>query len=271
MPTLPLDVARVGDVLGEYGVRLLVIDPLMAYLGADVNSHRDQDVRRALAPLARLAEEYRVAVVLVRHLNKGGGSALYRGGGSIGIVGAARFGYTVGRDPEVDNRRVMASTKANLAIEPPALGFELIDANGYARVEWHGTVNHSADDLLRGDEDLDDRQDAARWLQSYLADNGGEAEAIDVLKAGEKVGFSKDALKRAKRRARVESRKAAMDAGWMWVLNLEERTKSAKSAGATPLPPSLPSGAPFAQREGPMSRASAGDARPATNHRQETP
>lgn len=232
MPALPIDVELLGDLIGEHGIRFVVIDPLMAYLGSDVNSHRDQDVRRALAPLARLGEVHSAAILLVRHLNKGAGSALYRGGGSIGIVGAARFGYMVARDPEDERRRVLASTKANLAVQPPALGFELVDKDGYARIEWHGAVSHSADDLVRPeDEDSDDRNDAAAWLRSYLADNGGEAEAEAVLKAGVKVGFTKDTLKRSKKRAHCVSRKEAMDAGWMWVLKPEGSTKGAKGAG----------------------------------------
>ena len=66
----------------------------MAFLGATANSFRDQDVRRALAPLARLAETLGAAVIIVRHLTKNSaeGNPLYRGGASIGIIGAARSG-----------------------------------------------------------------------------------------------------------------------------------------------------------------------------------
>ncbi|MGS2618329.1 hypothetical protein ACVCAH_27945 [Micromonospora sp. LZ34] len=71
---------------------------------------------------------------------------------------------------------------------------------------------------------------------------GGEAEANDVYKAGDKAGFSKDTLKRAKRRARVKSEKDHFDAGWMWRLaDDEESTKGAKSAQSETLLPSLPS------------------------------
>ncbi len=79
--------------------RSAVVDPLTAYLGAEVNAHRDTDIRRALFPLGRLAEETGAAVLVVRHLNKGGSSnPLYRGGGSIGIIGAARSGLLVAKD-----------------------------------------------------------------------------------------------------------------------------------------------------------------------------
>src|SRR3954462_8930130 len=73
----------------------------MAYLDRRVNASRDQDARQALAPLAVLADKVGVAVVVVRHLTKTGGeNALYRGGGSIGIIGTARSGLLAATDPE---------------------------------------------------------------------------------------------------------------------------------------------------------------------------
>ncbi len=69
-PTLPDDLPRIEAAVRDHGVVLVVIDPLMAYLSAQVDSHRDQDVRRVLHPLARMAESTGAAVVVIRHLNK---------------------------------------------------------------------------------------------------------------------------------------------------------------------------------------------------------
>ncbi len=101
----------------------------MAYLAGDVNAHRDQDIRRALHVLSGLAERPGCCVIVLRHLNKsGGGNALYRGGGSIGIIGAARAGFMCGRDPddETGARRVFANIKMNIAPEPPSLAYWLV-------------------------------------------------------------------------------------------------------------------------------------------------
>jgi hypothetical protein len=93
------------------------------------------------------------------------------------------------------------------------------------RFRLNGECDRSVHDALRdgrGGADPDDRAeraDAAAWLTTYLADNGGEAEAADVLRAGERIGFSKDVLKRAKAKAKVRSRKNGMDAGWMWAIS----------------------------------------------------
>ena len=89
-----------------------------------MNSNRDQDVRRALTPLKRMAERTGAAVVLVRHLNKTpGGNPLYRGGGSIGIIGAARSGMVVGKHPDDEELRVLAGQKNNLSLSPESLAY----------------------------------------------------------------------------------------------------------------------------------------------------
>jgi hypothetical protein len=89
--TLPDDIDKVRDATRILGAKFIIIDPLMAYLSPEVNAHRDQHVRRALAHFSALAEEFNCAVVVIRHLTKDDkGKAMYRGGGSIGISGAAR-------------------------------------------------------------------------------------------------------------------------------------------------------------------------------------
>src|SRR5262249_22936941 len=118
IPSLPENLPELERAIRDRHAELVVIDPLMAYLGGGVDAHRDQDVRRALAPLAKMVERTGAAGLAVRHLNKGGasgGNPLYRGGGSIGIIGAARSGLLVARDPDDPERRVFAVTKSNLA------------------------------------------------------------------------------------------------------------------------------------------------------------
>jgi hypothetical protein len=155
-PVLPDDLGDVKQAICRVGALLVIVDPLMAYLSGDVNAHRDQDVRRALRQLASLAERSGAAVLVVRHLNKVGGSnPIYRGGGSVGIIGAARSGLLVAKDPENEDLRVLASTKANLGPEAPSLGYRLAGVydpqgvlDGVARVEWLGEHAASATQLL---------------------------------------------------------------------------------------------------------------------------
>jgi hypothetical protein len=223
---IPDDLAAIESVISEHGVVLVVIDVLMAYLNGDVNSHRDQDVRRALHPVATMAERTGCCVIVLRHLNKAPGlNAVYRGGGSIGIVGAARAGFMVGLDPSDDTgkRRVLAPVKCNLGAEPPALAYRLVldDLHGCARVIWDGVSEHRASGLLAepGDpEERTERDEAAAWLTGYLTDHGGEARAGDVFKAGRADGHAERTLKRARARAGVTSTPAGFGQGTVWRL-----------------------------------------------------
>ena len=202
-----------------------------------------------------MADELGVAVILVRHLSKSGGNnAIYRGGGSIGIIGAARLAFTFGRDPEDETRVIVAATKANITVMPDSLAYRLTndDEFGCARVEWDDSpVLISATDLLHASQesadDRDERNDAGGWLKSYLLDNDGEAPAPDIFKAGKAVGYSERTLQRAKKRAGVLSEKADFDAGWMWRFispKPEGDTKATKASTPRALSPSSPSVSP---------------------------
>ena len=98
----PTHLPELNTVLGHTHARFAILDPIMAFLDNTVLSNDDQSVRRALAPLAQLAEHHGCTIAMVRHLNKRSGTrALYRGNGSIGLVAfSCRTAWLVGRDPE---------------------------------------------------------------------------------------------------------------------------------------------------------------------------
>jgi hypothetical protein len=224
LPVLPADLLYVRSDIQRIQAKLIIVDPLTAYLGAECNSHRDQDCRRALHPLAVMAQQTGAAVLVVRHLNKAsGGSPLYRGGGSIGIIGAARSGLLVARDPENSDRRILASTKCNLAKLPGSLSFDLNQAdNGALRVGWIGQSHHTAETLLaapRDDEDRDAVQEAVEVLRSIL-----EAEPLpadQVKRESRKAGIQERTLWRAKSALGVVPRKKGFQGVWYWYLPVQ--------------------------------------------------
>jgi hypothetical protein len=227
LPVLPLDVGYIRQAARRVSAKLVIIDPLAAYLGHETNTHRDQDIRRALFPLAELAQETGAAVIVVRHLNKATGSSpLYRGGGSIGIIGAARSGLLVARDPDNPDKRVLASTKCNLAKLPPSIAFELSTAeNGALRVLWGADSSHTAETLLavpRDEGDRDAVQEAVEALKSILKD--GAMPAADVMKEARRAGISDRTIDRAKALAGIRtSREGFGSAGrWVWTLRPAE-------------------------------------------------
>lgn len=150
---------------------------------------------------------------------------MYRGGGSIGIVGAARAGYLVARDPDDPDTRVLACVKSNLAREPESLSYRLESTPGshVAHVVWTGASVHDAAGLLRvnldGDgEETDARTTAERWLTDYLLDHGGAAKASDVMKAAKADDIAERTLRRARERigARVERKGFGQGAVWTY-------------------------------------------------------
>lgn len=211
----PRDTELVAQVCAEMGATLLVIDPLSAHLERSVDSHNDASVRSALAPLQEAARRHGFAVLLVRHLNKSGGSkAIYRGMGSIGVIGAARVGLIVAEDPtdpapQGERRMVLATHKNNVSQWAPSLAFRIVDSpeHGAGVVEWEGPVELRADDLFepvkRSSSPV--QNDAESFLMAALS--GGERLRNEVYEEGENLGITSSALDRARRRLSVAFRR----------------------------------------------------------------
>ena len=137
----------------------------------------------------RWRKRHGAAILVLRHLNKStGGPAVYRGGGSIGIVGAARSALVVGVDPDDETRNVLAVTKANLAPLAPSLAYRIVDRDGAGAIEWQGTTDHTASQLLAAPTSEEDRSasgDAKAFLRDLLA--GGPVLAKGRSAAGARV------------------------------------------------------------------------------------
>jgi len=234
---LPRDLHHIEKAIREHGITLVIIDPLMAFLGG-VDSHNDQSVRRALHPISKLADATGCAIVVVRHLNKGGGKAIYRGGGSIGIAGAARAVHLVAPDPEDPERRVLAPVKVNVAQKSPAILYRLVNEpdHGCARVQWEGPSTYSADDLvnIEAPEDREERVSAVDFLALALA--GGPRRTREVEDEAEQAyGISVRTLKRARKQLGVVADQVAATKGRNeWWLSLPTQRTKPEGQSATP-------------------------------------
>lgn len=229
---IPNDLARVEAAILEMGATLLIIDPITAYLPESIQTHNDASVRRALTPLADLAQRTGCCILLVRHLNKSpGGSAIYRGGGSIAFSGAARSVLVVGKDPDDEDKRILARVKGNLYSAVPSLSYSLVydEVADSVKVQWNGDSKVTAEQLLAGkDKRLeapvrDEAEDAIRDILSLGPENAGE-----VIKAVMgSVMCSEKTVKLAARKMGVGSLAIRGDKGyvtsWIWSLpgNLE--------------------------------------------------
>ncbi|MGA2617384.1 MAG: AAA family ATPase [Thermoguttaceae bacterium] len=194
---LPRDVQRIEALIREYQVRLLAIDPLMNFLGGSANNY--QAVQRSLGPLVSMAEQTGVAVVLARHLNQSGGSnPLYRGLGSIGVMGAVRSGLLLAVDPADHERRVLAQTKTNLGAISESLSLRPLEIGEGVAVEWLGTSPHSAITLLEaaGGRSRPELDEAMYFLFATLA--GGPVLQREVHTAARQEGITPRTLRRAR-------------------------------------------------------------------------
>lgn len=222
-PTIA-DLSALEEAVSSVSAALVVIDPLMAHLPDERDSHRDHDIRRALRPIAKFAERLGVAVLMIRHLNKNAavGNALYRGGGSIGIIGAARSGLLIAPDPDAPDsgRRILACSKHNLSADTPALAYRLETGDEVPRILWEGPTAHTASALLATrlpDNERSELDEAKAFLTDFLAD--GDRPAREVKGAAREAGIAARTLERARPLAGVRSGRRGFAGPFMWSLS----------------------------------------------------
>ena len=208
---LTLSDIRIEQAITETDAKLFILDPLQAYLGADVDMHRANEIRPVLKRISLIAEKTGCAVVVVGHLNKGTNKSQYRGLGSIDIQAAARSVLTVGRVKGKPYTRAIVQGKNNLAPEGQAIGFELDPATGF---QWIGVMPITIDELLSGImPERDTTYDrAVDFLKVQLAD--GEKPAAFLFEKAASEEIQARTLKKAKAALAVPSFKR--DKKWFW-------------------------------------------------------
>jgi len=225
---LTADLQALGQAIAETdGCKLVIIDPITAYLGK-TDSHKNAELRGVLAPLSALAAQHGVAVVAVSHLNKNaGGLAIYRTMGSLAFVAAARAGWIVVKDTDDPLRRLMLPVKCNLAPDVQGMAYRIESAgpSGAPVVVWEpDPVNVSVDDALTaeygGSGDRTDREQAADWLRIALAD--GRMYSTQVFEQARENGHTVKTIRRAFKDMGGKPAKSGYDTGWFWELPGED-------------------------------------------------
>ena len=184
---------------------LVIIDPLVAYIGVGVDINRANETRAVMAKLADIAERHSVAIMAVRHLTKGGAlKAIYRGLGSIDITAACRSVIMAGCEPNNPQNRALVHIKSNLAPIGQSIGYELRDGSFY----WTGKSDLTAARILAA-EDSDDGKSARDEAVDFIKDEleNGPVEAAQVWRDAREAGLAEATLKRAKAMLRVITRR----------------------------------------------------------------
>ena len=229
---------RIEKAIIEVGARVVILDPIQAYVGANINMNNANEVRNVMAQLGRIAEKYDCSILLVGHMNKGSGNkSSYRGLGSIDFQASARSVLIVGRIKDNPQVRVMVQDKSSLAPEGEAIAFELDKENGFS---WLGHYDISVDDLLSGIPKEKKSEQAENLILEYLSK--GRYPQKELVKKAQAMGISKRVLDEAKKALNVQSVKEGSQ--WYWQLP-EKQSEVFKVATLQKLAHLQPCNVPF--------------------------
>jgi len=219
------DIGHLKDALDRTpDTRLVVIDPVSAYLGGR-DGHRNDEIRGLLSPLSKLAADYGAAVVMVTHSNKGAGArAVHRAMGSLAFLAAARAAWLVVRDESLPDRRMFLPVKNNIGNDKQGFAFSIIDG----AVSWERDPIYTTADQALSSAEGDGKPgpepealDAAKeWLSEML--KLAPVMVATVETEARAAGISARTLRRAKESLGVRSRREQFTKGWEW--NLPEQT-----------------------------------------------
>ena len=195
---LTLSDERIERAIIENNARLVIIDPIQAYLGADVDMNRANEVRPIFMRLGQVAQRTGCAILLIGHLNKAAGmQSLQRGLGSIDIAAAVRSVMFIGKLKHDPTMRILTHEKSSLAPPGASLAFSLGDEGGF---RWVGEYDITADEMLSGIEpQRETKTQQAKDLICALLAGGKQVLSEDIDKAALERGIPGRTVRDAKR------------------------------------------------------------------------
>lgn len=211
---------RLEQAIIETGARLIILDPIQAYIGATVDMHRANEIRPVLKHLGIIAEKHNCAIILIGHMNKASGSkSTYRGLGSIDIQATARSVLLVARLRDKPNIRIMAHDKSSLAPAGDAIGFEMTEDNGMVCI---GPYDITIDELLSGNEGRGKKKldIAENFIKEYFGTNK-VIPSNEIMMEAAKRSIKRNTLLSAKKKLGITSDKEKAEDGtiyWTWIM-----------------------------------------------------
>ena len=195
---LTLSDERIEKAIIENNAKLVIIDPIQAYLGADVDMNRANEVRPIFMRLGQVAQRTGCAILLIGHLNKAAGmQSLQRGLGSIDIAAAVRSVMFIGKLKHDPTMRILTHEKSSLAPPGASLAFSLGDESGF---HWVGEYDITADEMLSGIEpQRETKTQQAKDLICTLLAGGKQVLSEDIDKAALERGIPGRTVRDAKR------------------------------------------------------------------------
>ena len=205
---------RLEEAIIKTKAKLLILDPIQAYLGGNMDMNRANEARDMTKKLAALAEKYQCAIVLVGHMNKAAGNkAAYRGMGSIDFFAVARSVLLVGRVEGEENIRAVVQIKNNLAGFGHPKAFQLSE-DGFL---WLGDYEITADEVLGGIAPKANKLEQAKRLLRKLAETNNAMQSNEIFNLAEEQNISRRTLENAKKKLGVRAKR--INNSWYWELN----------------------------------------------------
>ncbi|MCC6912343.1 MAG: AAA family ATPase [Rhodospirillaceae bacterium] len=232
--------AALASAVKETGAKFVSLDPLLSYLGLKTNSYSDHQVKWALTPLLKLAEELKFTALGVWHFNKTAGKiALHKGGGSIGFAGTARTVLQVTRNPDdpFQKEYVLSAPKMSHGPKPKGriFGIETVAVNegqascSVGRIKWTGISNFTPDELVAKTEALSAPSELGKAMK-FLTDtlSASSAPSSEIFEKAAVLGFSEKTVKRAATELGIQKMKQKGVEHGPWIWSLADKHESPK-------------------------------------------
>ena len=200
--------------------RMVLFDPLFAYVGGRADITQDNKVRAITSRLADIAERHRCSIVALRHLPKAQQrNAKMAGISSIAWTASARSVLLFGHDPEDEQARGFVHTKHNLPSKGTAQCYRIEDLDGTPRFRWTGASDLTAEKILYSQNTCGDKSELQK-AEDFLFDilQGGAVLQKEIVRRASKARISSATLRRAKMSLDVKSDRPNAKSGWFWKL-----------------------------------------------------
>ena len=205
---------RIEQAILKEKAKLMILDPIQAYLGAKMDMNRANEARDMTKHLGQVAERTGCAIVLIGHMNKNaGGKVAYRGMGSIDFFAVARSVLLVGRVKGQENRRAMIQIKNNLAERGHAKSFVLTDGV----FTWKGDCDITEDELAGGFAPKTSKQEEAKDLLVSLSCTTKEAAVSQIQEKARDRGISWRTMEIVKKELQIKSKR--VNNAWYWIID----------------------------------------------------
>lgn len=205
---------RLEKALIQTNAKVLILDPIQAYLGGGMDMNRANEARSITKQLGLLAEKYKCAILLIGHMNKAAGNkAVYRGMGSIDFFAVARSVLLVGRVKGEPDIRAVVQIKNNIAAFGHSKAFRLSE-KGF---EWLGDYEITADEVLGGIAPKINKLEQAKQMLRKLSESSNMIQSNKIFSMADEKGISKRTLETAKKELGIKAKK--INDLWYWEFN----------------------------------------------------